>query len=107
MRLGGKDVQIWPGTLASFLFDERESVRRRFRHRFEVDPKYIEQLEDKGLVFSGRHPEHPIMQVMELPRAEHPYRSTARQDQPTNAHSHAQAPCQSKHKHRATQHTYR
>jgi len=24
-------------------------------------------------VFSGRHPVHPIMQVMELPRKVHPY----------------------------------
>lgn len=72
MRLGGQDVELTPGTLAAFLFGAR-TVRERFRHRYEVDPEHIDQLEAAGLVFSGRHPEHPIMQVMELPRAAHPY----------------------------------
>ncbi|MEM7625710.1 MAG: CTP synthase [Planctomycetota bacterium] len=76
MRLGGKDVLIKPGTLAAMLFaDELDTktsmIRARFRHRFEVDPAYIEKLEAHGLVFSGRHPDQPIMQVLELP--EHPY----------------------------------
>lgn len=84
MRLGGKDVLIAPETLAAFLFKDEApttkaaakssfTVRRRFRHRYEVDPKQIESLEAAGLVFSGRHPQHPIMQVLELPPSEHPY----------------------------------
>ncbi len=73
MRLGGQDVQITPGTLAAELFGGAAKVRMRFRHRYEVDPKYIEQLEKAGLVFSGRHPIHPIMQILELPREAHPY----------------------------------
>ena len=44
------------------------TIRARFRHRYEVDPAYIDQLESYGLIFSGRHPEQPIMQVLELPR---------------------------------------
>jgi CTP synthase len=67
MRLGAQDVQIAPGTLASFLAGGETSVRERFRHRYEVDPSYIERLEAGGLVFSGRHPQQPIMQVLELP----------------------------------------
>ena len=73
MRLGGKDVQITPNTLAWHLMDRAPVVRRRFRHRYEVDPRYIKQLEDAGLVFSGRHPEQPIMQVLELPTKVHPF----------------------------------
>lgn len=68
MRLGAQDVQVIPGTLAHFLFSGRTSVRERFRHRWEVDPHYIERLEAGGLIFSGRHPDHPIMQVLELPQ---------------------------------------
>ncbi|MBX3316942.1 MAG: CTP synthase [Phycisphaeraceae bacterium] len=66
MRLGAQDVQVMPGTLASFLFGGKTSVRERFRHRYEVDPKYIERLEAHGMVFSGRHPSQPIMQIIEL-----------------------------------------
>ena len=43
------------------------AVRERFRHRYEVDPRYIDRLEQHGLIFSGRHPTQPIMQILELP----------------------------------------
>jgi CTP synthase len=68
MRLGGQMVQITSGTLAYELYRNRESIRERFRHRYEVDPGYVERLEAAGLIFSGKHPVHPIMQVLELPR---------------------------------------
>ncbi|HOF18528.1 MAG TPA: CTP synthase (glutamine hydrolyzing), partial [Phycisphaerae bacterium] len=73
MRLGGQDVEIRPGTLAAELFGGAKKIRQRFRHRFEVDPQYIASLEQAGLVFSGKHPVHPIMQILELPRQTHPY----------------------------------
>ena len=72
MRLGGQDVELDAGTTAAELFGATR-IRERFRHRYEVDPKYIDTLTQGGLVFSGRHPVHPIMQVLELPAAEHPY----------------------------------
>ena len=71
MRLGGHDIELKPETLAWRLFGKKDSVRMRFRHRYEVDPKYIETLEENGLVFSGKAPNQPIMQILELP--EHPY----------------------------------
>src|ERR1700722_10456551 len=46
MRLGGKDVEVTPNTLASRLFDNATRIRLRFRHRYEVDPKYIRPLEE-------------------------------------------------------------
>ena len=67
MRLGGKDVEIKSQTLAWELFGRKESVRMRFRHRYEVDPRYIDALEQAGLVFSGKAPGQPIMQILELP----------------------------------------
>lgn len=73
MRLGGYDVALTPGSEVSRLFDRKLRIRLRFRHRYEVDPSYIEVMERHGLVFSGRSPDHPIMQVLELPRCEHPF----------------------------------
>lgn len=67
MRLGAQDVAIEPGTLAHHLYGGL-SVRERFRHRYEVDPSFVDRLTQGGLVFSGRHPEYPIMQILELPR---------------------------------------
>ena len=43
----------------------------RFRHRYEVDPRYIGTLESAGLVFSGKAPDQPIMQILEIPS--HPF----------------------------------
>jgi CTP synthase len=73
MRLGGKDVQIKPKTLAWRLFEEATTVRLRFRHRYEVDPKYVPVLQEHGMVFSGKHPSQPIMQILELPQELHPF----------------------------------
>lgn len=71
MRLGGRDIDLKPKTFASELFGKADSVRMRFRHRYEVDPRYIETLEANGLVFSGKAPDHPIMQILEIPS--HPF----------------------------------
>ncbi|MBA7631985.1 CTP synthase [subsurface metagenome] len=71
MRLGGRDIELKPQTLAWKLFGKTDSVRMRFRHRYEVDPRYIEVLEKAGLVFSGKAPNQPIMQILEIPS--HPY----------------------------------
>jgi CTP synthase len=73
MRLGGKDVDLTPGSMAAKLFDNAKRIRLRFRHRYEVDPRYIPVLEEHGLVFSGRHPSQPIMQILELPQDVHPF----------------------------------
>jgi CTP synthase len=73
MRLGGKDIELKPGTMASALFDNAAAMRLRFRHRYEVDPQYISMLEDHGMIFSGKHPTQPIMQILELPREMHPF----------------------------------
>lgn len=67
MRLGGKEVEIKKGTEAHGLF-KNEVVKLRFRHRYECNPKYIETFEKKGMVFSGKAPEVPIMQILELPK---------------------------------------
>ncbi len=71
MRLGGHNIEIKKDTLASKLFGGADSVRLRFRHRYEVDPKYIPELEKGGLIFSGKAPNQPIMQILEL--KDHPF----------------------------------
>jgi CTP synthase len=44
MRLGAQDVVVTPGSLASFLYGGQAKIRERFRHRYEVEPKYIERV---------------------------------------------------------------
>lgn len=71
MRLGGHDVAVKAGTLAERMFGPR--TRMRFRHRYEVDPRYIPQLEAAGMIFSGKSPRAEIMNILELVPALHPY----------------------------------
>ncbi|MEX2219299.1 MAG: CTP synthase (glutamine hydrolyzing) [Phycisphaerales bacterium] len=69
MRLGAQDVQLRPGTLAHLLYGNRPLIRERFRHRYEVNPQYVQQLEGAGMIFSGKHSKQNIMQLMELPQS--------------------------------------
>jgi CTP synthase len=71
MRLGGHDIELKSDTLASKLFGRKQTVRMRFRHRYEVNPRYIETLEKAGIVFSGNAPDQPVMQILEIPA--HPF----------------------------------
>ncbi len=53
MRLGGRYVSIDKGTLAYSLYGKTK-IRERFRHRYEVNPKYEDILKKKGLALPGR-----------------------------------------------------
>ncbi|MGB9964868.1 CTP synthase [Halobacterium hubeiense] len=52
MRLGAHDTEIQPGTLAHELYGDT-SCTERHRHRYEVNPEYIDDLTENGLTFSG------------------------------------------------------
>ena len=51
------------------------SVMERHRHRYEVNPSKVEQIErgGRGLVFSGRDDQGVRMEIAELPRSDHPF----------------------------------
>lgn len=68
MRLGLYPAVLKPGSLVSGLYGATQ-VQERHRHRFEVNPAFIERLEKGGLVFSGRSPDGKLMEFVELPQA--------------------------------------
>jgi CTP synthase len=68
MRLGVHETDIRSGTLAHEIYNAGACTERH-RHRYEVNPEYIEALEDAGLRFSGRSGRR--MEILELP--DHPY----------------------------------
>lgn len=70
MRLGAYPAILKDGTLVRKLYG-CEKVFERHRHRYEVNPNYVEILEKHGLVFSGKSPDGLLMEFMELP--EHPF----------------------------------
>lgn len=70
MRLGAQPVMIERGTLAHKLYGTTE-ISERHRHRYEVNTRYIRDLEAAGLKFSGKSLDGRRMEILELP--EHPY----------------------------------
>ncbi|MFO7833671.1 MAG: CTP synthase [Halohasta sp.] len=68
MRLGAHETQIEPDTLAEAIY-EADSCTERHRHRYEVNPEYIDQLESENMQFSGTAGRR--MEILEL--ADHPF----------------------------------
>lgn len=72
MRLGSYTAALGKGTLARSLYGA-DSVVERHRHRYEVNPEYIQELRAGGLVFSGTSPDGVLMEIAELPKSVHPF----------------------------------
>jgi len=72
MRLGAYKAILREGTLARASYGKKEIIERH-RHRYEVNPAFVGDLEAKGLIFSGRSPDGVLMEVAELPQNKHPF----------------------------------
>lgn len=65
MRLGAKKVLVRDGTLARRIYGS-DHVYERHRHRYEVNPEYIERFQEAGMKFSGVDEEEIRMEIAEL-----------------------------------------
>ena len=68
MRLGASKIRLVPGTIAYRLYASN-SIMERHRHRYEVNPRYVDKLEQAGLRISGWSPEG-LVEIIELPQEE-------------------------------------
>lgn len=66
MRLGDYKTIIKKDTLAYRIYEKTEIVERH-RHRYEVNPSYVEQIERAGMIFSGRDDKGIRMEIAEIP----------------------------------------
>lgn len=48
------------------LYGNAETIWERHRHRYEVNPEYVDRIEAKGLLFTGKDEKGERMQVAEL-----------------------------------------
>lgn len=71
MRLGKRTTIFKGDSIIRKLYGNVETVDERHRHRYEVNPEYVDQLEAKGLKFVGHDSEKKRMEIMELEN--HPY----------------------------------
>ena len=72
MRLGAYTAHLKKGTIAESAYKAKE-ISERHRHRYEVNPEYIERVEKAGLVFSGTSPDGVLMEIADLPKEKHPF----------------------------------
>ncbi|WP_071674733.1 CTP synthase [Nioella nitratireducens] len=70
MRLGAYTASLKDGSLVSKVYGSN-SIEERHRHRYEVDIKYREALEDQGLIFSGMSPDGRLPEIVEV--KDHPW----------------------------------
>lgn len=73
MRLGARATRFMPQpggvlTLAQLLYGDVKLVSERHRHRYEVNPSIVEQIEGGGIIFSGKDETGERMEIVELPR---------------------------------------
>jgi CTP synthase len=72
MRLGEYQAVLKKGSLAARAYKATDIVERH-RHRYEISPQYIEQIEKAGLIFTGKSPNGQLMEIAELPTTTHPF----------------------------------
>ena len=70
MRLGAQTVLVEKGSKAEALYGA-DRISERHRHRYEVNPGYIDRFEEAGWKFTGRSEDGTKMEIGELEG--HPY----------------------------------
>jgi len=70
MRLGAQPCVLQENSLISKIY-AADKVSERHRHRYEFNNRYLSELEEKGLMFSGRSVDGNLAEVVEL--ADHPW----------------------------------
>lgn len=65
MRLGSYPCRLTPDTKAMAAYGE-ETIGERHRHRYEINPAYLDRLEHAGVVVSGISPDGKLVEIIEL-----------------------------------------
>jgi CTP synthase len=71
MRLGAQSSDVKAGTLAFDIYGP--VVTERHRHRYEANERYLETLQQSGLIISAITQREKLTEMVELSREEHPW----------------------------------
>lgn len=72
MRLGAYPAVLKDGTLVEKLYGTK-NVSERHRHRYEVNEKYMDRLDQAGLHIAGTSPDGHLTEFVELSQKDHPF----------------------------------
>jgi len=70
MRLGAYDAVLAEGSKVAEIYG-KTTIEERHRHRYEVDMKFREALEEEGMIFSGLSPDGRLPEIIEI--KDHPW----------------------------------
>jgi CTP synthase len=71
MRLGAQSSDVAQDTLAHDIYGD--VVTERHRHRYEANVNYLDTLRKAGLVISAQTQREQLTEIVELPKAAHPW----------------------------------
>jgi len=66
LRLGGHQIKIKQNTIAEKIYSSN-SIKKRHRHRYEINTKYLDGFMKKGMIFSAESDEGKRMEILEIP----------------------------------------
>ena len=72
MRLGAYPCILSPGSISREAYGKR-NISERHRHRYEFNNDYRDLFEEKGLIMAGTSPDKKLVEIVELPKSEHPF----------------------------------
>ena len=70
MRMGEQECVLTGGSIARAVYGEAR-IKERHRHRFEVNPSYVSELEQAGLRIAGVSKDQSLVEVIEV--VDHPW----------------------------------
>lgn len=70
MRLGAWDCELKEGSKLAEIYGKTK-ISERHRHRYEVNNKYVSQLEKCGMLCTGKNPQTGLVETIEL--EDHPW----------------------------------
>ena len=70
MRMGEQECVLNQGSITRAVYGEAR-IKERHRHRFEVNPSYVAELEQAGLRIAGVSKDHSLVEVIEV--VDHPW----------------------------------
>lgn len=66
MRLGAYECKTTEGSLAKEIYGA-DTISERHRHRYELNNRFLNEMEDKGMCASGRNPLADLVEIIEVP----------------------------------------
>ncbi|MDP2043247.1 MAG: CTP synthase [Algoriphagus sp.] len=65
MRLGSYACDLKKGSKSALAYGKTK-IQERHRHRYEFNNAYLEQVESKGMIATGKNPDTGLVEIMEL-----------------------------------------